>query len=501
MLVGLFGVAACSPSEGADRSAPALANDVEGPGDEESPAEAVLPWVEATIAIVDPRDHGAAGDGVASDTSEMLDSMAALGPDGGIVYLAEGLTFRIVRSIEIPGDHVKLWSINGQAEIVIETEDEVARQAIICRDREGCGFFGLRFRSDVVRRRDTLEDSQIVADGAELVEVVGVEVEGSASAALFFFGRTEEAYVDGNYLHDNWSDSIHFTNGSRRAWVWDNTIANGVEKGDDGIACVTYSSERLCGDMEWWGNTHLGDGWGRGYSVIGGEEIQIHSNFVRDVAGAGIIVASESSYGTEGSRNITIFDNVLFQTSRVIPHPGILVSGETEPIDNVVLRDNLVVDALSGEAVRFEGDTSDVRDENTSTDAARLPNPLPSTEAQARPKDTSILKTRDVSFVPPEARDDVYRVHVRRSPDGSGFEQGYEYVVAGPSSNIDRWSSEVGAVVTYRTGGTGEQFAVLFSPVAAALDDGLRPVGFDELRAGDLSGERSALWAALEPRG
>ena len=56
--------------------------------------------------------------------------------------------------------------------------------------------------------------------------------------------------------------------------------------------------------MEWWGNTILHTGWGRGYAVIGGEDIFIHHNWAIGVAGAGLIVASEPAYDSATSARI-----------------------------------------------------------------------------------------------------------------------------------------------------------------------------------------------------
>ena len=111
---------------------------------------------------------------------------------------------------------------------------------------------------------------------------------------MFLYGSTE-SYVEGNYVHHTWADHIHHTNGARQSWVWNNFIFNDqVSKGDDGVACVTYGpTSTRCADMEWWRNTHLGTGWGRGYAVIGGDDINIHHNWAIGVAGAGLIVASE----------------------------------------------------------------------------------------------------------------------------------------------------------------------------------------------------------------
>ncbi len=283
-------------------------------------------WSPLTVmAVVDPIDHGAVGDGLADDREAIEAAIEALPDEGGIVYLDRGLRFRLDDVTRIRRDHVKLWSPDGQAEILQRSGD--TDTALICEDVIGCGFFGLRIRADADERRYALEDSQIVADSAEDTEIVGNDISGGPSAGVFFFGGSRGAHVEGNYVHRTWADSVHFTDGTREAWVWDNTFyGEDPGRGDDGIACVTYGDGPRCGDMEWWDNVHLGSSWGRGYAVVGGDTIAIHHNFARDTAAAGILVASEGSYDTPGSSDIEIRDNVVVGAGRVVPHPAILIS-------------------------------------------------------------------------------------------------------------------------------------------------------------------------------
>ncbi len=450
------------------------------------------------MTVVDPRDFGAVGDGRADDTAALQRAVNSLSPGGGIVYIADGAVYKTSNLVKIEDDHVKIWARSGRGQIYARTGSDRNRQAIICQDNDGCGLFGLRLGSDSSRRLAAREDSRVVLDGATNAEVVGLDVNNSASAAIFIYGRSRTSYIEGNHVHDSWSDSVHFTDGSRKAWVWDNTFhSSAATKGDDGLACVTYGNASPCGDMEWWGNTHLGSGWGRGFSVIGGDGITIHHNLARQTAGAGIIVASEPSYDTPSSSNISIYDNILFQTGRVIPHPGILISGQSAPISNVTVRNNVVVESANGEAFRREGDTSSINETNTMTSADRLPKVLPVVDGARRAKSTDILKTRDTSFVDQSRRRGLYRIHVQRAAQGGVFQQRFEYVVAGPGSAVDRWlASSSGAVVERSTVGS-EVFAVVLTPVPSVVPNELRPVPFAELRRGDRQGGLRTVWAAV----
>ena len=208
------------------------------------------------MAVVDPKDHGAVGDGVADDLAALGAAVTALPAAGGIVYLPEAATFKKTNLLVVTKSHVKFWAANRQAELFQSVAGQRRHQSILCRSNAGCGFFGLTLRSDAAARFDALEDNQIAADHASLVEVVGCEIHSSAAVGIFLYGSSEN-YIEGNYVHHTWADHIHHTDGARQSWVWNNFIFNDEpSKGDDGVACVTYGpASARCADMEWWRNT------------------------------------------------------------------------------------------------------------------------------------------------------------------------------------------------------------------------------------------------------
>ena len=221
--------------------------------------------------------------------------------------------------------------------------------------------------------------------------------------------------------------------------MWNNFILNDAPTlGDDGIACVTYGpSSTRCGAMDWWGNTVLHSGWGRGYSVIGGDDIHIHDNWAIGAAGAGIIIASEGSYNSASSSRITVDHNTVTQCGHTIGHPGILISGmnaSAEPLSDLALEQNVSADNIHG-AYRAEGDFTNVVNTEMSSDAGAFPAPLPS-EADVHMADTGILRTRDTSHVAAESRRGLYRIHVRANPAGGGFQQRFEYVFQGALDDV-----------------------------------------------------------------
>ena len=74
------------------------------------------------------------------------------------------------------------------------------------------------------------------------------------------------------------------------------------------------------------GNSLEGNAWGRGITVVGGTDVTISNNIVRDVqVSAGILVAQEDSYRTYGVSDVRVENNVVssIQTAagRTDPRP------------------------------------------------------------------------------------------------------------------------------------------------------------------------------------
>jgi parallel beta-helix repeat protein len=359
----------------------------------------------------------------------------------------------------------------------------------------------LKLTSDATSRFDALEDNQISIDHSTDVEVVGCEIDNSAATGIFLYGSTR-TYVEGNYVHHTFADHVHHTSGARQSWVWDNWFYNlNPDRGDDAIACVTYcpTCDR-CGEMEWWNTTHWGGGWGRGYSVIGGDHIEIHHNWAIRTAGAGIIVASESSFNSATSDAIVIHHNALHQCAQIIGHPGILVSGQNpaaEPISNIELDENVVVATATGQAFREEGATTQVTNQGMSTAESDLPTPHPEL-VNIRIKDTSVLRTQDTSFVPEPLREGLYRIHVRQGP--AGFQQRFEYIVRGDAAHVDAWVAMRRAQGDH-VSNTGEVGATTFARVLTGnpmqVPPELEAVTFADLREGERDGTSPWLWEVV----
>ncbi len=455
----------------------------------------------SVLQVVNPLNYGAVGNGTTDDRAALVAAIDALPSSGGIVFFPAGKTFRKNDLITITKSHVKFWSVNRQATLFGAVQGQTRHQSMLCRGTDGCGFYGLKLTSDATARFDALEDNQLSFDQGTNVEVIGNEIAGSAAAGMFLYG-SQGHFIEGNYVHHTYADHIHHTNAAARSWVWDNFIYNEApSKGDDGVACVTYGeSSTRCADMEWFNNTILKSGWGRGYSVIGGDRIDIHDNWAIGVAGAGVIVASEPSYHSASSNGVTIKNNKVYQCGQIISHPGILISGANGaagPITDVQLNGNVSV--ASNGNYGTEGSLTNVANVGFSTALADLGSAIPST-ASVKLRDTTILKIRDTSFVATGSRPGLYRIHVRQKPGQATFEQRFEYVFSGTAGDVAAYLSQrtgAGDVVSGQALVGAKQYAVLFTANPLQLPGTLTPVSFADLRKGDRDASLSWLWVLL----
>ena len=143
---------------------------------------------------------------------------------------------------------------------------------------------------------------------------------------------------------------------------------------------------------------------------------------------------------------------------------------------------------------------TNVTNTGLATTAAALPSPIP-TMADIRIADTSILRTRDVTHVAATFRAGLYRIHVRRSPSGTGFQQRFELRDQGapmPVTGFVTTQTATGAALSEQRTVGGVAYALLPTPAPVAVPGTLTAVTFRDLRAGDMAGDLSWLWQRLD---
>jgi hypothetical protein len=126
------------------------------------------------------------------------------------------------------------------------------------------------------------------ADGFIVDHVI---VDGAAGAGIFNEGGTH-GKITSNTVEDTRADGIHTMGGAGWDVVYGNTVAN---TGDDMISIVSYHHWATNHDIDEGYNTLRGNTWGRGMSIVGGTNIQLHDNTIAHTHAAAIYVEAEGN--------------------------------------------------------------------------------------------------------------------------------------------------------------------------------------------------------------
>ncbi|KVM91614.1 right-handed parallel beta-helix repeat-containing protein [Burkholderia diffusa] len=237
----------------------------------------------------------------AADQADMLQrALDALQPGQRLMF-APG-RYVIGRSLVVRQPNVVLSGYG--ATLIATTPDD---QTIEMRG-DGTTLVGFRLAGTGTARLTTPASTKVEVTGRG-VQVLDNVIDGGAGAGIFVFGGADVAIV-GNEVLSTLADGIHMTHGARNVLVQGNVVRG---TGDDMIAVVSYRAEGvLTRNVLITGNSLEGNPWGRGITVVGGANVTISNNIVRNVqVSSGILVAQEDSNRTAGSSDIRIESNSI----------------------------------------------------------------------------------------------------------------------------------------------------------------------------------------------
>jgi hypothetical protein len=276
------------------------------------------------------------------NTAVIQAALDALKPGEWLLF--PGGTYLHSKSLHVRVPGVVLWS---EGATLVATN---ANDSAILLQADGASLYGFRLHAVTSARGSTMQHARIVIAPAGTGRVRNVTVRrnvienggapgtslanGASSAGILVY-HADGFLVAENTVKRTLADAIHVTDGSINGRV----ILNNVrESGDDMIAVVSYMGSTgtpittLLGDLAARRDDRLvrniliadndvsGQYWGRGISVVGGENVTIQNNSIANTTyGAGILLARDANYLTFGVHNVVVRNNTIEHVQTTAP--------------------------------------------------------------------------------------------------------------------------------------------------------------------------------------
>jgi Ca2+-binding RTX toxin-like protein len=249
-------------------------------------------------------DFGAKGDGATDSRAAIQKAFDHAKANGVDVFIPAGtfvhsgtLTANGIRIFGAGDDSILKSSVYGQEALYLKGT------GVALSDLHLIGVGGKRLTAD--------PSQKVVVSGAQDFTIERVHIEGTTTGGIKV-NASARGYIADNLIENTHADSIHMTSASHDILVERNRI---LYSGDDGIAVVSYggASGSPVHNITIRDNDVRYNTWGRGISVLGGNDVLIEHN---NVAGgtndrAGIYIAAESQYNTQSVHNVRVTGNTI----------------------------------------------------------------------------------------------------------------------------------------------------------------------------------------------
>lgn len=260
-------------------------------------------------------------------------SVLAAAQSGDCITVSAGI-YKLAGNIEfnIPNITLKGMGVNREA---VWFEHTTETQAIFMVKAGGVHFYNFTHRVFGSARSSLGQSGEgniWVQGGHSGFRMQDVLAWGSRDAAIFLYGvhNFEFNRVESR---DSKSDAFHISNGSSYGKWYDSVSRN---SGDDGLGFVGYGGEGP-------GTPHhhtvvrhhvAGQTWGRGIGIIHVNNISFYGpTLIEDSAGAGVIMARETLYGSGSVRAIRFYGELRLRRSNhhenIRYHGGIMIHNDS----------------------------------------------------------------------------------------------------------------------------------------------------------------------------
>lgn len=254
---------------------------------------------------------GTAGD--AGANGDRLRTVLRAARPGDCITVAPG-HYRLAGSVEFGVPDVTFAGLGSNREGVwFEHTTELQATFMVTAGGVHLSNFTHRVHGTARSSRGQMGEGNIwVQGGHSGFQMEDVLAWGSRDAAIFLYGVHHFA-LNRVESRDSRSDAFHISNGSSYGEWYDCTSRS---SGDDGLGFVGYGAEGA-------GTPHhhtvvrhhvAGQSWGRGIGLIHVNNISIYGpTLIEDTAGAGLILARESQYGSGSVRAIRVYGELRFR--------------------------------------------------------------------------------------------------------------------------------------------------------------------------------------------
>ena len=267
-----------------------------------------------------PEQYGAVGNGIADDTTALNNVIAACNA-GDTIAIVAGKIYRHTASLSINKAGI---TIKGYG--VIYGSAEATSGVWISADN--ITIDGVTFRvGPTTQRWQTIDQHKLTLNTSVSGAIVrNVIIDGSAGAGIFVYGATNYVISD-VIVRNTRADAIHNTHGSTNGLIQRPIVRN---PGDDGVAIVSYEDTVIppCSNIHVQSPKLFASTWGRGISVVGGQNIVFSDIYIWRSAAAAVYIACESSYTTFGVSNVWVMGGEIrnANTDTSVNHGAVLVN-------------------------------------------------------------------------------------------------------------------------------------------------------------------------------